>query len=116
MGKEEESNQAVLKAVRHPLRRELLRRYLEAKEPLGPKELAASMKQPLSSVSYHVRELARFDAIEIVEEEQRRGSVAHFYEATSLVDEVPWGRCQGRLKTHPLAPVEISPTPGISAG
>jgi len=24
--------------------------------------------------------------------------------------------CQGRLKTHPLAPVENSPTPGISVG
>jgi hypothetical protein len=23
---------------------------------------------------------------------QRRGSVEHFYEATGLVDEVPWGR------------------------
>ncbi|MGN6557568.1 MAG: hypothetical protein ACTHLH_06105, partial [Solirubrobacterales bacterium] len=83
---------ALLKALRHPLRRELLRRYVEASEPLSPRDLAALTKRPLSSVSYHVRELAKFDAIEILEEEPRRGSVAHFYGATSLVDEVPWGR------------------------
>jgi DNA-binding transcriptional ArsR family regulator len=88
----EEPNQAVLKVLRHPLRRELLRRYLEAPKPLGPKELAVAMEQPLPTVSYHVRELANLGAIEVVEEEKRRGSVAHFYEATSLVDEVPWAR------------------------
>jgi DNA-binding transcriptional ArsR family regulator len=88
--KSEDPTQALLKALRHPLRRELLRRFLEATEPLGPAELAASMTQPLSNLSYHVRELARFGAVEIAEEEPRRGSVAHFYEAAALVRETPW--------------------------
>lgn len=78
--------------LRHPLRSDLLRRYLEAERSLSPKELAAATKQPLSTVSYHVRELARFGTIEVVEEKKGRGSVAHFYEATPLVDEVPWAR------------------------
>ncbi len=83
---------ALIKALNHPLRAELLRRYVQAAEPLGPKELAALVGKPIQKVSYHVRELARLGAIEVVEEEQRRGSVAHFYELTSLIDEVPWGR------------------------
>ncbi len=82
----------LLQILRHPLRKQLLRRYVEATTPLGPKELAAVTRKPIPGVSYHVRELARLGAIEVVEEEKRRGSVAHFYEATSLVDEVPWGR------------------------
>ncbi|MGN6256959.1 MAG: hypothetical protein ACTHN3_04305 [Solirubrobacterales bacterium] len=83
---------ALLRALRHPLRRSLLRRYVESKTPygLGPKELALALKAPLSSVSYHVRELARFGAVEIVSEAQVRGAVAHFYEATTLVRETPW--------------------------
>lgn len=88
--KREDPTQALLKALRHPLRRELLRRFLAATEPLGPTELAASMKQPLSNLSYHVRELAKFGAVEITEEEPRRGSVAHFYEAAAWVKETPW--------------------------
>jgi DNA-binding transcriptional ArsR family regulator len=87
-----EPDQALVKALNHPLRKELLRRYHGATEPLGPKELADALEKPISTVNYHVCELARLGAVELVEEEQRRGSVAHFYEATSLVDEVPWGR------------------------
>lgn len=36
--------------------------------------------------------LAEKGAVELVETQPRRGSVEHFYEATGLVDEVPWGR------------------------
>lgn len=83
---------ALLKALRHPLRRSLLRRYVESKavDGLGPKELALALKAPLSNVSYHVRELVRLGALEIVSEAPVRGSVAHFYEATSLVRQTPW--------------------------
>lgn len=52
-------NQALLKALQHPLRRSLLRRYIETEEMLSPKQLALLTRKPLSNVSYHVRELAR---------------------------------------------------------
>jgi DNA-binding transcriptional ArsR family regulator len=83
---------ALLKALGHPLRRSLLRRYVEseATNGLGPKELALAEKAPLSNVSYHVRVLAEKGALEIVSEAPVRGSVAHFYEATALVKETPW--------------------------
>jgi tetratricopeptide (TPR) repeat protein len=72
--KENDPTQALLDALRHPLRRALLHRYVTAEEPTSPKYLANSMRQPLSSVSYHVRELAKLGALEIAEEEQRRGA------------------------------------------
>jgi hypothetical protein len=79
----------LLKALRHPLRRSLLQRYVESKavDGLGPKDLAVALNAPLSSVSYHVRELFRLDALEIVSEAPARGSIAHFYEVTSMVRE-----------------------------
>lgn len=82
----------LLRVLQHPLRKRLLRLYVEEKGMLSPKELADFTKKHLSNVGYHVRVLAEQGAVEIVAEEQRRGSVEHFYEATGLVDEVPWGR------------------------
>jgi DNA-binding transcriptional ArsR family regulator len=82
----------LLQVLRHPLRRQLLRLYVEEDGMLSPKELSVFTKRHLSNVGYHVRVLVDYGAVEIVAEEKRRGSVEHFYEATSLVDAVPWGR------------------------
>lgn len=83
-------DQALLDALRHPLRRSLLRRYVESKETLSPRELARLERKPLSNVSYHVRVLADHGALEIAREAPVRGSVAHFYKATPLVRDTPW--------------------------
>jgi DNA-binding transcriptional ArsR family regulator len=83
---------ALLFVLQHPLRRRLLRLYVEEEGMLSPKDLADFTKQHLSKVGYHVRVLAEKGAVEIVAEQQRRGAVEHFYEATNLVDQVPWGR------------------------
>lgn len=85
----------LLQVLAHPLRKRLLRLYVEAKEAQelrSPKELTVPVNRSVSNVGYHVRVLAEHGAVEIVAEQQRRGSVEHFYEATALVDEVPWGR------------------------
>ena len=82
----------LLQVLAHPLRRQLLRLYVQENGMLSPKELADFTKKHVSNVGYHVRVLLDYEAVEIVAEQQRRGSVEHFYEATSLVDEVPWGR------------------------
>lgn len=83
---------ALLHLLRHPLRKRLLRLYVEAKEKRSPKELAVPVNKPVSRVGYHVRVLAAYGAVELVAERKRRGSIEHFYKATSLVDDVPWGR------------------------
>jgi hypothetical protein len=100
--KEEDPTQALLDALHHPLRRALLHRYVVAEEPTSPKYLANSMRQSLSSVSYHVRELAKLGALEIAEEEQRRGAVEHFYVVTPLVTESVWALAAMGLRP-PLA-------------
>lgn len=103
--------QALIKALGHPQRKELLRLCLEAEEPRSPKELALathrgkrSFQAHLSNVSYHMRVLAQYGALVIVEEEPRRGSVAHFYRPTELVRETPW--VLGALRLPPLSEEE----------
>lgn len=86
------AEQALLSILQHPLRRELLKLYIEAGELRSPKELTLSTNRQISNVGYHVRVLAEKGAIELITVEPRRGSIEHFYKATSLVDEVPWGR------------------------
>ncbi|MFL5897379.1 MAG: hypothetical protein ACJ76D_02790 [Solirubrobacterales bacterium] len=84
--------QTVIFLLQHPLRKRLLRLYLDAGEMRSPKELTVPVNEDISLVGYHVRVLARHGAVELVAEQQRRGAVEHFYEVTSLVDEVPWAR------------------------
>lgn len=84
-----DKKQALLDALRHPLRRSLLRRYLESIEKLSPRELADLEKESLSLVSYHVRELVRLGALELVDTKQVRGSLQHFYLPTSGVKRSP---------------------------
>lgn len=79
----------MLDALRHPLRRSLLRRYLESTENLSPRELADLEKESLSLVSYHVRELVRLGALELVDAKQVRGSLQHFYLPTSAAKRSP---------------------------
>jgi len=84
--------QALLACLRHPLRKQLLRLYVEEDGMLSPKELSVFTKRHVSNVGYHVRVLAEYGAVELVETRPRRGSVEHFYRTASLVDDVPWGR------------------------
>ena len=48
---------------------------------ISPRELAAALEQPLSTLSYHVRVLADCGAIALVRTKQIRGSTQHFYRA-----------------------------------
>lgn len=85
-------DQALLICLQHPLRKRLLALYVEAKVRQSPRELADLTGEHLSKVSYHVRVLAENKAVKLVSTKPRRGSVEHFYKATPLVDDVPWGR------------------------
>lgn len=82
----------VIFLLQHPLRKRLLRLYLEATEMRSPKEMTVPVNEDVSLVGWHVRVLAEHGAIELVAEEQRRGCIEHFYEATSFIDKVPWAR------------------------
>ncbi len=78
----------LLVALRHPLRREILRQ-MAGEEAISPRELAGTLNQPLSKVSYHVRVLAERAAVALVRTQPVRGSTQHFYRT---VIEAPWAR------------------------
>jgi|GEM_PF-1785535 len=83
-------NNAFVAALNHPTRRALLKLFLQTKAALSPKELADLTGEKLPTVSYHVRVLADKNAVELVEEEPIRGSVAHFYRPTVLTRNTAW--------------------------
>lgn len=84
--------EALMFLLQHPLRKQLLRLCVETEEMRSPKELTVPVNRDISIVGYHVRVLAEYGAVVLVAEQPRRGAVEHFYEATDLVDGVPWGR------------------------
>jgi DNA-binding transcriptional ArsR family regulator len=87
-GIERSGDNDLLVALRHPLRREILREMAD-KEAISPREVATILDQPLSNVSYHVRVLAECAAIALVRTKAVRGSMQHFY---SMELEAPWAR------------------------
>ncbi|HEV7399175.1 MAG TPA: helix-turn-helix domain-containing protein [Solirubrobacterales bacterium] len=66
-------------ALGHPLRRRILRKMIAEGGQISPLELANSLDEPLSALSYHVRVLAECKAIKLVRTKQIRGSTQHFY-------------------------------------
>jgi len=76
----------LLVALRHPLRRQILRAMVE-QDPTSPRQISDKLREPLSNVSYHVRVLADCGAVTLVDTTPVRGSMQHFYSPT--IDE-PW--------------------------
>jgi DNA-binding transcriptional ArsR family regulator len=77
-GKGNRDDNHALIALRHPLRRKILRRMADERKA-SPCELSKALEQPLSSVAYHVRVLADCTALKSVAQKQRGGSTQHFY-------------------------------------
>lgn len=65
--------------LRHPLRMEILTLLIE--RSASPSEISSHLKARLNDVSFHIKQLLRMKAIELVGEEIRRGQVAHIYRA-----------------------------------
>lgn len=78
MSNRSEDEENLLNALRHPLRRRILRSMADDEET-SPRELSAALREKLSSVSYHVRVLRDCKAILPTRQEPVRGSVQHFY-------------------------------------
>jgi DNA-binding transcriptional ArsR family regulator len=76
----------LLIALRHPLRRQILRAMVEQNR-MSPRDISDELREPLSNVSYHVRVLADCGAVALVDTTPVRGSMQHFYSPT--IDE-PW--------------------------
>jgi DNA-binding transcriptional ArsR family regulator len=65
--------------VAHPLRSQCL--TILAERTASPNELAIELKEDVGNVSYHVKQLLKMEAIELVSERPVRGAVEHFYRA-----------------------------------
>jgi DNA-binding transcriptional ArsR family regulator len=87
-----ELDEALLKAISHPLRHRLL--GLLDDRTASPNELARELGLPLGRVSYHIRLLADLGVIELVRTEPRRGALEHFYRAVTRgwFSEEDWAR------------------------
>ena len=68
---------AILAALQHPLRRQILR-AMNREDPTNPRDLAARLGKPFGRVGYHVTVLADCGALNR-EEPAARGSTARFY-------------------------------------
>jgi len=73
-------DEQILYVVGHEIRIEALAILCERVS--SPNEIALETGQDLSQVSYHVKELERANAVELIETKPVRGTVEHFYRAT----------------------------------
>lgn len=86
----------LIKALNHALRRQTLRLLHASRKPLSPAQIEAKLelgkvpKDQLSQVSYHVKVLVRFKVLSLVDEQQVRGAMEHFY--ASEVSSNAWVR------------------------
>jgi DNA-binding transcriptional ArsR family regulator len=87
------------KALSHPLRTEII--AILTDRCASPRELADTLGEELSNVSYHTKELLKFDCIEVVREEKVRGAVKTTYRATTrmLLDHEDWDRLSKETRT-----------------
>lgn len=81
------------KALTHPLRAAIVC-ALVAGRVASPRELATELGEPLSGVSYHMRQLAALGCVELVDKRRRRGAIEHFYGFTQhpWYDDEAWAR------------------------
>jgi DNA-binding transcriptional ArsR family regulator len=79
------------KALSHPLRPQILD-VLTTRGEASPVQIAAELRAPLGTVSYHVRMLKDLACIELVRTVPRRGAVEHYYRAlvAPYLDDAQW--------------------------
>lgn len=70
---------ALLDALNHPIRRQLLRLLHERTTSRSPTEMSQKMTLGLTGISYHARVLSDLDVIRLSRTGQVRGSTQHFY-------------------------------------
>jgi predicted transcriptional regulator len=73
------NTQQAAECVRHPLKERILAEL--AKREASPSDLAGEWGVPLGDVSYHIRQLVKFGAIEQTRTRPVRGTSEHLYVA-----------------------------------
>ncbi len=78
-----DENSGLIGAIRHPLRREILRRMRDGRKA-SPSELAKELGKPVNSVAYHVRVLAQYGTLRPSGEGTAKGAAQHFYRCAAM--------------------------------
>ncbi len=93
--------QLLARANTHPLRVSILEVLnLDGGRTLSPKDLSHELQAPLSTVNYHVTELAKAGLVEIVGEQQVRGAIEHFYRAVDSSAKASNGSRRNGSRRH----------------
>lgn len=78
------------RANTHPLRVSILEVLsIDGGRILSPKDLSLELQAPLSTVNYHVTELRHSNLVEVVDEQQVRGAIEHFYRLVDTSEKAP---------------------------
>lgn len=87
-----------LKALSHPLRFRAL--HVFNTRVASPNEISLELGIDVNKIAYHVRVLLKYDCIELVRTEQRRGATEHFYRATkrAVLTDSEWVRIPQNFK------------------
>jgi predicted ArsR family transcriptional regulator len=87
------------RANTHPLRVSILEALsIDGGRTLSPKDLSFELQAPLSTVNYHVTELRGSNLVEVVEEQQVRGAIEHFYRTVDSGEKA--AKRRGRRKAN----------------
>lgn len=74
-----EMTPALISALDHPARREILRLLNGQDAPISPVQMTKSIDAGLSGLSYHARTLSQFKVIRLAYTRRVRGSTQSFY-------------------------------------
>ena len=77
-----DDGEAMVFALKHPLRRELLIAFAEGVH--SPTQLTGRLRKELSLIAYHTRALHFYGLVDLVETRPSRGSTQHFYTVNDL--------------------------------
>jgi SAM-dependent methyltransferase/DNA-binding transcriptional ArsR family regulator len=86
-GKKRDDHRGLIEALRHPLRRDLLRLVIERGE-VSPIRAAREVERPVSTVNYHLRELAKEGAVALEDNEPTGGPLEGIYAADGAVQRM----------------------------
>jgi DNA-binding transcriptional ArsR family regulator len=93
-------DQRLLKALGHPLRTRILSVLNEKRS--SPKALGEELSAPVHQTSYHVKVLREMGFIELVDRQQRRGAVEHFYRGVhrALIPADAWAQLPANIQQN----------------
>jgi DNA-binding transcriptional ArsR family regulator len=74
-----EMTPALIHALNHPARRQILRQLGEGKVEKSPSEMAEGATFSLSGLSFHARVLSELQVTRCTRTQQVRGALEHFY-------------------------------------